>query len=65
MAVLLAVIGLVIPSIALVGLLLFAMLILMVFEVGQKASQEKIPVSPATHDTDAECPLNEQHDEDR
>ena len=60
-ALLLAVVGLAVPSTALVGLLLVAMLVLVAFEVAQKTSQKETPT--ATRDTDTGRPPNEQHDE--
>ena len=63
-AVLLGVVGIAVPSTALVGMLLVAMLMLVAFEVAQKTLQEEIPGPTATCDQDTERPPNEQHDED-
>ena len=58
-AVLLAVVGLSVPSTALVGLLLVVMLMLVTFEVTQKDSRDET----ATPSTDEGNPPNEQHHE--
>ena len=63
-AVLLGVVGSAVPSTALVGMLLVAMLMLVAFEVVQKTFQKEIPGPTATCDQDTERPPNEQHDED-
>jgi len=63
-AVLLGVVGIAVPSTALVGMLLVAMLMLVAFEVAQKTFQEENSAPTATCDKDTERPPNEQHDED-